>query len=108
MNDKLQPRIRGAAYQNKDGSWSWEAVVTFGDMSVDDPEAIVINKKEGVFLNKESAVDDLRKASVEISKQVSQTITGKNPEGYIDLTKGFSKQSEEEFLGKSPFGKKFF
>lgn len=56
MNN-LQPRIRGSAYQKKDRTWTWEAVITIGDMEMDDPEAIVVNYGEGSFLNKESAID---------------------------------------------------
>lgn len=110
MSNQMQPRIRGQAYQKEDNAWSWEAVVTFGDMAVDDPEAIIIGNKNASFINKESAIDDLRKASVNISEEIGKAMGVKKPEEtkYFDLTKGATIQTKDEFLSKSPFGKKFY
>ncbi len=106
--NQLQPRIRGQAYQKENQAWGWEIVITFGDMSVDDPEALCVGQHKKDFLTKESAIDDMRKASVDISEKIAEAMGGGKPEGYMDLTKGFKIETKEQFLNKSPFGKKFF
>ena len=106
-----QPRIRGAAYQKKDKTWGWEAIITLGDMPVDHPGALVVNNETTSYLSKEAAIDGLKKASIEISKEIAKAQGVKwcpEKDGLYDLTKGFKKESGSSFLEKDKFGIKYF
>ena len=112
IKDMGQPRLRGKAYQKKNKSWSWEMVITFGDMDINHPRAIVIGDKRNEFISKDAAIDHMRAASIEISKEIAKANGVSDGEldkiEYLDLTTGAQRLSERQFLKKSKFGKNYF
>lgn len=106
-----QPRIRGQAFQNDDNSWSWEAVMTFGEMSVEDKDAMLFGPKDKTsFISKDAAIDNMRLVATEITDAIAKEL-GADPADveYVDMSKGISKRlTKREFLRKGPFGKRYF
>ncbi|MGB0452578.1 MAG: hypothetical protein ACPGJV_02605 [Bacteriovoracaceae bacterium] len=100
VNKSIVPRIRGAAFQHKGSiSWGWEMIITFGDMKIDDPEAMVINNGDQQFINKKSAIKAMQKHAIKVTDIVGEALGEKNlsDNGFIDLRKGFNKVTKEEF-----------
>lgn len=90
--------MRGKAYQ-KGSAWHWEMVITFGDMAIDDPKALVVGDDKTSYISKVAAVKAMKKHIPNISKLIGDSLGVKSGiTDYIDLTKGFNQISEEEFL----------
>ena len=94
----MNPRMRGSAYQ-KGNQWHWEMIITFGDMPVDDPNALVIGDEKTSYISEAAAIKGMKSAVPGITKSIGEALGVKGKViDYIDLTKGFKKISEKELL----------
>lgn len=87
---KLIPRVRGSAIR-QGKHWTWEIEVLIGS---DDP--VFLFNKEGRFLNRESAINDLRLHCVKVMGLVAEAIGADQPTELMDLNQGIV-QSLSEF-----------
>lgn len=87
------PRVRGSAFQREDKLWSWEMVVTIGDMLPEDGLCMAYPEKSPGFISKEVALTNLKEFLPGVIQAVCTAYGVEKPDGYIDLKKNqFTKE----------------
>jgi hypothetical protein len=94
-NKTIVPRFRGLAVQ--DGSqWFWELMITIGPEEHVEP-ITMRSDKSTPFLNKESALSDLRRQLQDIMTVVCEAIGAPPPDTIMDLKAGVAIAAEAYF-----------
>jgi hypothetical protein len=93
--ERIIPRVRGSAFEQGAG-WSWEVMLTIGpEKPGNDP--IFVGPKAGSppCMSKDTALNEMRKASVELMKVVCEALELPPPADFIDLKNGTIVSAEE-------------